>query len=202
VFQLSEEKPKSFKSQNLVLIIFGIFIFLMSVTFFALCIHRRKRGRQGERAAIHVDADIDFARQSVQSHLSAQESEQLEYRVILAGKYSIDKVYPPLTYFEIKKILIRMKDRKFLVSSCTVCLDPISDKTVCRLLSCYHIFHKECIDDWLSRQQNCPMCKKEFNDTQDLIFDSEQFMNTINVDNEYFYSDHIMKPELKLFRSS
>ena len=37
-----------------------------------------------------------------------------KHPVILANKYVIDKVYPPLTYFDIKKILIRMKDRKFL----------------------------------------------------------------------------------------
>jgi hypothetical protein len=106
-----------------------------------------------------------------------------------------------MTYFDIKKILIRMKDRKFLVSCCTVCLEPIVDDTECRLLSCYHIFHKECIDGWLKRQKNCPMCKKEFQMTKQLIFDSIQFMHTINVDNEYFYSDHLINSDDKLMKS-
>ncbi len=111
----------------------------------------------------------------------------------MAGKYPIDKVYPKLTYFEIKKILIRNKDRKFLIQQCTICLEDIKDNTVCRMLSCYHIFHRECIDSWLGHNADCPICKKEFTCTKDLIFDQEQFMNTINVDNEYFYSDHLIR---------
>lgn len=47
--------------------------------------------------------------------------------VILANKYLIDKVYPPLSYYDIKKILIRMKDRKFLTRQCAICLDEIND---------------------------------------------------------------------------
>ena len=88
-----------------------------------------------------------------------QNNDPLTYvPVVLAKKYLIDKVYPPLTYYEIKKILIRMKDRKFLtrqylfsvtVFRCTICLDEINDKSICRMLSCYHIFHRECIDEWM-----------------------------------------------------
>ena len=46
------------------------------------------------------------------------------------------------------------------------------------------------------------MCKKEFLSTAQLIFDSNQFMHTINVDNEYFYSDHLINSDYKLMKSS
>ena len=36
------------------------------------------------------------------------------------------------------------------------------------------------------------MCKKEFDSTKMLIFNNEEFLNTINVDNENFYSDHLI----------
>lgn len=40
--------------------------------------------------------------------------------------------------------------------------------------------------------QNCPICKKEFDNTKTLFFNNNEFLNTINVDNENFYSDHLV----------
>lgn len=68
--------------------------------------------------------------------------------LLLAHKYRVDEVYPKMLYKDLKKILIRLKDRNFLCSYCSICLDPIDDMTMCRMLSCYHIFHVDCIDDW------------------------------------------------------
>lgn len=42
------------------------------------------------------------------------------------------------------------------------------------------------------------MCKKEFDSTKMLIFNNEEFLNTINVDNENFYSDHLINSRYKL----
>ena len=39
---------------------------------------------------------------------------------------------------------------------------------------------------------SCPICKKEFDNTDSLIFKKDEFMNTIQVDNENFYSDHFL----------
>ena len=42
---------------------------------------------------------------------------------------------------------------------CTICLDKIKniDKKV---LSCNHIFHKNCVDTWLQETPNCPLCRR------------------------------------------
>ena len=42
---------------------------------------------------------------------------------------------------------------------CTICLEKyeIGD-TVCKL-PCNHIFHKDCLQDWLHKQMNCPLCR-------------------------------------------
>jgi hypothetical protein len=45
------------------------------------------------------------------------------------------------------------------------------------------------------------MCKKEFDKTEMLIFKHEEFLNTINVDNENFYSDHLVLNKDKLISS-
>ncbi|GJP40489.1 hypothetical protein CLOM_g166 [Closterium sp. NIES-68] len=44
---------------------------------------------------------------------------------------------------------------------CTVCLEPFQEGEMVRLLPCLHQFHSPCIDQWLQRQANCPICKHQ-----------------------------------------
>ena len=52
--------------------------------------------------------------------------------------------------------------------SCTVCMDDYSEAggDEIRTLPCMHVFHKDCIDEWLARNSTCPICKHSVN-TQD-----------------------------------
>ncbi|XP_038630768.1 E3 ubiquitin-protein ligase RNF128 isoform X2 [Scyliorhinus canicula] len=43
--------------------------------------------------------------------------------------------------------------------SCAVCIDAYKPNDVVRILTCNHIFHKNCIDPWLLEHRTCPMCK-------------------------------------------
>jgi len=52
-------------------------------------------------------------------------------------------------------------------ASCMICLEPylIGDKVSYskhNALQCRHIFHQECISDWLMRQDDCPCCRTPF----------------------------------------
>mgnify|MGYP000884324585 FL=1 len=47
---------------------------------------------------------------------------------------------------------------------CTICLEDFEDGQVIRISSCEHIFHKNCIDNWLGIRSTCPNCKHELND--------------------------------------
>jgi hypothetical protein len=31
------------------------------------------------------------------------------------------------------------------------------------IISCYHIFHSECIIEWLKKEYSCPICRKKIN---------------------------------------
>ncbi|KAJ1926953.1 hypothetical protein IWQ60_003353 [Tieghemiomyces parasiticus] len=43
---------------------------------------------------------------------------------------------------------------------CVICLDPFKSKSQTRRLPCKHIFHLDCIDEWLVRKMSvCPLCK-------------------------------------------
>ncbi|XP_043719676.1 brassinosteroid-responsive RING protein 1-like [Telopea speciosissima] len=44
---------------------------------------------------------------------------------------------------------------------CAVCLTRVEDGEEIRELKCKHDFHKECLDQWLEREQvTCPLCRK------------------------------------------
>lgn len=43
---------------------------------------------------------------------------------------------------------------------CSICLQDFEDEdSVRKLPNCGHLFHLYCIDEWLTRQGNCPMCR-------------------------------------------
>ncbi|GBG27958.1 E3 ubiquitin-protein ligase RNF128 [Hondaea fermentalgiana] len=42
---------------------------------------------------------------------------------------------------------------------CAICILPFEDDEILRELPCKHFYHEECIDPWLLRKGNCPLCK-------------------------------------------
>lgn len=45
------------------------------------------------------------------------------------------------------------------LSKCMICLCDYEIGEEVRTLPCFHIFHVQCIDEWLSRNKLCPICK-------------------------------------------
>lgn len=45
--------------------------------------------------------------------------------------------------------------------SCTICQDEFNKEDIVRILPCEHIYHPDCIDDWLKEHSyKCPCCRK------------------------------------------
>ena len=44
---------------------------------------------------------------------------------------------------------------------CIICMEEFKIKEKVKLLPCGHIFHKNCIKEWLLKQKSCPFCKSE-----------------------------------------
>lgn len=54
-------------------------------------------------------------------------------------------------------------------TTCAVCVDEFKVGVPVRQLPCQHIFHPECIDEWLNEYSSvCPLCKMNLKDTQTL----------------------------------
>ncbi|KAM0040302.1 putative transcription factor C2H2 family [Helianthus debilis subsp. tardiflorus] len=46
-------------------------------------------------------------------------------------------------------------------TNCVICLQALENKEEGRELpSCRHVFHVQCIDEWLIRQGSCPVCRR------------------------------------------
>ena len=42
---------------------------------------------------------------------------------------------------------------------CTICLSDFGEEEDVRRLPCMHLFHIECVDQWLPTNKRCPICR-------------------------------------------
>lgn len=47
---------------------------------------------------------------------------------------------------------------------CVVCLGDYEQEDKLRRLACGHIFHVECVDEWLKRHKTCPLCVRSISE--------------------------------------
>ena len=47
-------------------------------------------------------------------------------------------------------------------NKCNICFDLFKENEYLKHLRCGHIFHKECLSQWLLNQKNCPNCNQIF----------------------------------------
>ena len=129
-----------------------------------------------------------------------QQNRELQMRSIKIKKYiygtthDIDKTFPIREYKDLKESIIRMAEKKYLVKECIICIEPIINTSACRMLSCFHIYHSHCIGNWLLSNSSCPMCNKKLITKEDVRINQQELeKNSISVDMDCFYSDHIVE---------
>jgi hypothetical protein len=57
---------------------------------------------------------------------------------------------------------------------CSICFGEFEENENVRFLACFHKFHVECIDAWLAKNEQCPVCKK---DLKSLIREIEKLLS-------------------------
>jgi len=83
-----------------------------------------------------------------------QHQEQQQQReVTYLTKEELDKYFPKTAYSGLQS--------SFSQNMCSICLDDFQKDTVCRQLTCEHVFNDTCIEAWLANHDSCPNCKKE-----------------------------------------
>lgn len=63
-----------------------------------------------------------------------------------------------LAYIQRNTVSWKVKSEVGTKMICSVCIDPIELDDTALTLSCFHVFHKKCAIDWLSRKPECPEC--------------------------------------------
>jgi len=53
---------------------------------------------------------------------------------------------------------------KLKAKNCTICLEDFKIKDKLIYLPCFHLFHKDCIVNWVKSNSTCPLCKLDIND--------------------------------------
>lgn len=80
------------------------------------------------------------------------------------------------------------KERTTNFTDCSICLEQFSEGDTVKKLKCKHIFHPECIQQWLSKEASCPLCRKAqeprlSKETFDYM--TNMFSNMIMFDNRF-----------------
>ena len=103
--------------------------------------------------------------------LSAQEIKAMQlpnvdnmsYEELLSLEDKIGAVNKGLSKNQIK-MLPQITYKKFLnfnnQISCLICQENFIEQEQLRKFNCGHIFHTECVDQWLKNEKTCPTCKK------------------------------------------
>ena len=52
--------------------------------------------------------------------------------------------------------LSKLKDTN---KGCTICIEDFKINDIAIYLPCFHLFHKNCIIDWIKKKPTCPLCK-------------------------------------------
>ena len=70
-------------------------------------------------------------------------------------------------------------ENAFDQEACCICLSDYDTGDEVRVLACDHSYHTECIDQWLERNNTCPLCSRSITDLPAEAA-PEQEMNTFS----------------------
>ncbi|XP_076297383.1 uncharacterized protein LOC143217246 [Lasioglossum baleicum] len=72
-----------------------------------------------------------------------------------ATQESIERHTFPHKYKRVKKV----ENGESALEKCTICLSEFEDCECVRRLPCMHLFHIDCVDQWLRTNKRCPICR-------------------------------------------
>ncbi|XP_046397529.1 mucin-5AC-like isoform X2 [Ischnura elegans] len=73
-----------------------------------------------------------------------------------ATQETIERFTFPHSYKKVKRSTDDLEDN---TEKCTICLSEFEENENVRRLPCMHLFHIDCVDQWLSSNKRCPICR-------------------------------------------
>jgi len=64
----------------------------------------------------------------------------------------------------IKNMILEFSEKAKQVMECPICMEVMNAQKMTTLTKCGHLFHKECLDDVISRK--CPICRHDLGRVQ------------------------------------
>ena len=87
----------------------------------------------------------------------------MTYEELLELEDNVGKVNKGLTNQQIDNLpnIKYSKGKNNESKQCIICMEEFKEREKVKLLPCAHIFHNNCIKQWLLKEKNCPFCKSE-----------------------------------------
>jgi hypothetical protein len=115
---------------------------------------------------VEYDIDFDFD-ESCEQNVENQENEEDSETIHINVEFEYDKEEEKDHFHNCQEINENVckaykikKDDPLLSENCLVCMEEFKVAQLKRVLpKCKHHFHKKCIDKWLKKKANCPICR-------------------------------------------
>jgi len=87
----------------------------------------------------------------------------MTYEQLLELEDNVGKVNRGLNNEQFDKLPLKKfrKEKSKGNYQCIICMEEFIEKEKVKLLPCGHLFHINCIKQWLMKEKNCPFCKSE-----------------------------------------
>ena len=108
----------------------------------------------------------EFAIQAVNQQIIDElcpNPDAMTYEQLLQLEDNLGNVSKGISAEQFEKLPIKKyKKEKYSENfQCIICMEEFKEKEKIKLLPCGHIFHPNCIKEWLMKQKSCPFCKSE-----------------------------------------
>jgi len=134
---------------------------LLALTVFIVIKYRSvalsERGALPTLETRNVHADIMQAINEVGVDMEALELSRPSCCPKVVGQRRINNVADE-TSAEVDELASNVSEQS--MPTCAVCLGALGEGDEARSLPCEHMFHMECIDSWLSKSRQCPVCRQ------------------------------------------
>eukprot|EP00347_Sterkiella_histriomuscorum_P006432 403352797 len=126
---------------------------------------RRRRERSNRNGAAGDDNTDDEAGDPNNPRVGGRNADRLQIKNL--NKADMKKFLQTVFFRKKKGALDDLREDQ---QNCAICLDQFQKENQIVELNCNegHLFHFGCLEAWASRQQNCPLCRKDLIDEENV----------------------------------